>query len=127
MTNIVKTVTLLHRYKGTPFLTLQRRNFCNSFNFSRRSVVQDAVDVDLWATLRGRAIRVSVALRTAKRLHGFVQNAAAVFATDDFSARFYTMRRLGGHFHVAAGTNFVFKCDNNRVAFAFEKTFEAAQ
>jgi hypothetical protein len=36
------------------------------------------------------------------------------------------MRRLSGHFHVTTGADFVFECNNNGVAFAFEKTFEAA-
>jgi hypothetical protein len=36
------------------------------------------------------------------------------------------MRRLSGHFHVATGADFVFERNNNGVAFAFEKTFEAA-
>src|SRR5207253_2725085 len=56
-----------------------------------------------------------------------VQDAAAVFAADDFSSRFYTMRRLRGHFHVTASANFVFKRDNHRIAFAFKKTFETSE
>jgi hypothetical protein len=60
-------------------------------------------------------------------LRCIVQDAAAVFAAHDFLPRFHAMRGLGGHFHVAAGANFVFERDNNSVAFAFEETFEPAQ
>ena len=37
------------------------------------------------------------------------------------------MRRLGGHLHMTASTNFVFQRNDHGVAFALEKTFEAAQ
>jgi hypothetical protein len=37
------------------------------------------------------------------------------------------MRGLRGHFHVTASANFVFQGNDYGVAFAFEKTFEAAQ
>ena len=60
-------------------------------------------------------------------LRRVVQDAAAVFAAHDFLPRFHSVRGLRGHFHVAAGANFVFERDNNSVAFAFEKTFEPAK
>jgi len=40
---------------------------------------------------------------------------------------FYAMRRLGGHFHVATGADFVFQRNDHGIAFALEKALEAAQ
>ena len=56
-----------------------------------------------------------------------VQDPAAVLATDDFLSSFRSMRGLRGHLHMTAGANFVFQRNDHGVAFALEKTFEAAQ
>ena len=56
-----------------------------------------------------------------------VQDPAAVFAAYNFFSCFYAMRRLGGHFHVATGADFVFQRNDHGIAFALEKALEAAQ
>src|SRR6266487_3007989 len=77
-----------------------------------------------WRQIR---VRGACAPQTMPILPRVVQDPPAVLAIDDFLSRFRSMRGLRGHLHMTASANFVLQRNDHRVAFALEKTFEAAQ
>src|SRR6266536_1536596 len=56
-----------------------------------------------------------------------VKNPAALLAANDFFTSPYPRGRGRGHFHMTAGADFMFECDDDRVSLACEKALETAQ